>query len=126
MPIEGQHSRPRRRVDLDVLRPRGGKQPPGAGDDLRIGPDDDEKLAPLDLCLVFERRSFGTHQATSAPARLPSAVPATVPSNAASSAAEIGPATTTKPSPGRIRNPAPMNRPNSPPNHAPVSAPALA
>ena len=42
-------------VDLDVLRPRGGKQAPGAGDDLRNGPDDDEKLAPLDLCLVFER-----------------------------------------------------------------------
>ncbi len=48
-----------RLVDLDVVRPLGGEQMPGAGDDLGHGSDDDEILAPLDLCLVIDGPVLG-------------------------------------------------------------------
>src|ERR1700722_15521217 len=52
--VDDQHSRYRRLVEINVVQPLGDEQAPGAGDALRVGPDDDEKLAPLDLLLVFE------------------------------------------------------------------------
>ena len=38
-----------------MVRPGGGEQAPGAGDDLRHGPDDDEKLASVYLHLARPR-----------------------------------------------------------------------
>ena len=122
---KSQDSSCRRLVEIDVVRPLGDEQAPGAGDDLGDGPDEDEKLAPLDLLLVLECPVFRNFPADEPPARLPSPVPASAPSMPPSSAAAMGPATTTRPIPGKTRNAAPMHRPNSHPNNAPVSAPAL-
>ena len=99
------------------------EQDPGIGDDFGLAPDDDEKLALLDLHLVSERPIFRKIPADER-ARQRRAAPGNPPSSAAINAAAIGPAKTTRPSSGKIRNPAPRKMPNSPPNHAPVSAPA--